>query len=139
MLKSGIPQEAVRHKMIMEGVSASDQALVLPSAKSPEKAGIESTEKRSDGPELVGFHWEPLKAEHQESMKHSIWSQMDSSDGKESLLLLHQHEFSSLSTLFAKKSATPVAAVPDEAPGVQRRVTRKGSLPKAIDMTRCVL
>jgi hypothetical protein len=122
-----------------QGISQADQdSVIVPSDSAPESASKPAEVVEES--QTVGFHWEPLKEEHQENMRNSIWGELEQHSAS---LELHQHEFSSLSTLFAKKASASASSDSvaggqegDTASRLQKQASRKGSMPKAIDMSR---
>jgi hypothetical protein len=68
MLKLSIPKEAVRHKMIQEGISEKIMTAVL-GAHTQQKSGQQKNKRNGFKP---GFHWNPIADD--ESIAGSVWS-----------------------------------------------------------------
>jgi hypothetical protein len=162
MLKSGVAQGAVNQKMTQEQISQKDRNLVLgiqdvvteqPSTPAP------LTSTQPTGPKFVGLHWDPIHAKDHQVIQNSIWGEIHTSTSSSEETTDHQlahEEYSTLSTLFAKKDksentlsqsscggnstgqdAFEGEGGDDESKGLRRpSLRRKSSMPTTIDMSR---
>jgi hypothetical protein len=165
MLKSGVPQGAVNQKMIQESISLKDRNLVLGVQESPPTEQLPSTPApavttQPSGPKFVGLHWDPIHANDHHVIQNSIWGEIHTSSSTETTNChLAHEEYSTLSTLFAKKENRSLEATSsqgtsgsgtgqdslegaddgadDETKALRRpSLRRKSSMPTTIDMSR---
>lgn len=157
MLKSGVPEGAVRHKMVQEGICLKDFSLVF-GVKDEVKSEIipslkQNNEVVHNGPKFVGLHWEPIASTNEGLIQNSIWGEIITQSESSSLMLAHD-EYSKLSCLFAKKENKLFESNSNnsnntentdeinegsnlEENRVERKpIKRKNSMPTTIDMSR---
>lgn len=129
--------QAVKAKMALEGVSASDQALVTGEGgclgAMAQQQQPKPLQQNPNLPKLLGLHWEPLPPEQ---FKQTLWGQTASNS-------LEQVEYEQLASMFSRKEEKKVApsggAGEGQSASSVSRETKKGAKskqPQHIDATR---
>lgn len=145
MLKSGVPQGAVNHKMVQENVCQKDRNLVLGiQEETTEKPSAVSVVSTPVGPKFIGLHWDPIHVNDLHVIQRSIWGEIHTEEEHQSSLQLAQEEYSRLSSLFAKRDKSSELLEGQDGNDVQEELMekkkpilkRKSSMPTTIDMSR---
>jgi hypothetical protein len=119
MLKHGVPAAAVMTKMNMEKISSDEQQLVLQgTSNSSSSSNVEAAKfhspqlkKASDGPRLLGLHWDPLEKTHSPNSvsenTSNLWKNL--ATRRSSTSALQDDELKNLVSLFARKESSAKA------------------------------